>query len=66
MTRLQSPDEQDWEPPGEDDDAPPTRPLTGEPPQGPPGGRIFTLEGRPVPSLYLLAWLLTVVLVWGS
>lgn len=29
------------------------------PPAGPPGGRIFTLEDRPVPALYLLAWLLT-------
>lgn len=26
---------------------------------GPPGGSIFTLEGRPAPALYLLAWLLT-------
>jgi membrane protease YdiL (CAAX protease family) len=34
--------------------------LPADPDEGPPGGRIFTLEGRPVPSLYLLAWLLTV------
>ncbi len=27
------------------------------PPSGPPGGRIFTLDGRPVPSLYLASWL---------
>jgi membrane protease YdiL (CAAX protease family) len=26
---------------------------------GPPGGGTFSLEGRPVPSLYLLAWLLS-------
>lgn len=26
---------------------------------GPPGGRIFTLEDRPVPGLYLLGWLLS-------
>ena len=29
------------------------------PPAGPPGGRIFSLDDRPVPALYLLAWLLT-------
>jgi membrane protease YdiL (CAAX protease family) len=28
--------------------------------QGPPGGRTFSLEGRRAPSLYLLAWLLSV------
>ena len=26
---------------------------------GPPGSRIFTLEGRPAPSLYLLGWLVS-------
>lgn len=30
------------------------------PPPGPPGGRTFSLEGRPAPALYLLAWLLSV------
>ncbi len=33
--------------------------MTSEPPGGPPGGRIFSLEGRPAPALYLLAWLLS-------
>ncbi len=36
----------------------------GEPPggalTGPPGGRIFSLEDRPVPALYLGAWLFSV------
>ncbi|MFN8623677.1 MAG: type II CAAX endopeptidase family protein, partial [Chloroflexota bacterium] len=35
-------------------------PPTWTPAPGPPGGRIFSLEGRPAPALYLLAWLLTV------
>jgi len=35
-----------------DADAPPPAP-----PSGPPGGRVFNLEGRPVPSVYLAAWL---------
>ena len=30
-------------------------------PEGPPGGGIFTLEGRRAPGLYLVAWVLTVV-----
>lgn len=30
------------------------------PPPGPPGSRTFSLEGRPAPALYLLAWLLSV------
>jgi membrane protease YdiL (CAAX protease family) len=30
-------------------------------PEGPPGARIFSLEGRPAPALYLLGWLLTIV-----
>ncbi len=29
----------------------------GPPPPGPPGGRTFSLEGRPAPSLYLIGWL---------
>ena len=29
-------------------------------PEGPPGGGIFTLEGRRAPGLYLVAWILTV------
>ncbi len=58
MTRLQPPDDPGWDASDEDDDPP--RSLTSDPPEGPPGGRIFTLEGRPVPSLYLIAWLLTV------
>lgn len=33
-------------------------PLTA-PPQGPPGGGIFTLEGRRAPGLYLAAWVLS-------
>jgi uncharacterized protein len=28
--------------------------------QGPPGGRVFSLEGRRAPSLYLIAWILSV------
>jgi membrane protease YdiL (CAAX protease family) len=28
--------------------------------RGPPGGRIFSLEGRRAPSLYLIAWVLSV------
>jgi membrane protease YdiL (CAAX protease family) len=28
----------------------------GRPPTGPPGGRIFSLEGRPAAGLYLVAW----------
>jgi len=27
--------------------------------EGPPGGRIFSLDGRPAPGLYLVAWLLS-------
>ncbi len=30
-------------------------------PSGPPGGGIFTLEGRRAPGLYLVAWVLSVV-----
>ena len=56
MTRLQPPDDHGWDTPGDDD---PPR-LIPDAPQGPPGGRIFTLEGRPVPALYLIAWLLSV------
>ncbi len=58
MTQLPSPDGQGGDAPGEEEGSP--RFVTPEPTQGPPGGRVFTLEGRPVPSLYLLAWLLTV------
>lgn len=58
MTRPSSPDDENRDTSGDDEDPP--RPLTDDAPQGPPGGRIFSLEGRPVPSLYLLAWLLTV------
>lgn len=29
----------------------------GAAPPGPPGGRTFSLEGRPAPSLYLIGWL---------
>jgi membrane protease YdiL (CAAX protease family) len=32
----------------------------GLPPPGPPGGRVFSLEDRPAPGLYLVAWLLAV------
>lgn len=31
------------------------------PTSGPPGGRIFTLEGRPAPGLYLAGWLLSLI-----
>jgi len=31
-----------------------------ESPAGPPGGRTFSLEGRPAPALYLIAWLFSV------
>lgn len=30
------------------------------PPEGPPGGGVFSLEGRQTPGLYLVAWILTV------
>lgn len=30
------------------------------PPEGPPGGSIFSLEGRRAPGLYLVAWVLSV------
>jgi membrane protease YdiL (CAAX protease family) len=30
------------------------------PPEGPPGGGIFTLDGRRAPGLYLVAWILAV------
>lgn len=30
------------------------------PPAGPPGGKIFSLEGRGAPGLYLVAWILSV------
>ena len=41
------------------DDGPPAAddPSPGAPPPGPPGGRTFSLEGRPAPSLYLIGWL---------
>lgn len=57
MTLPPAPDDEARDAAGDDED--PSGPLTPQP-QGPPGGRIFTLEGRPVPSLYLLSWLLTV------
>jgi membrane protease YdiL (CAAX protease family) len=44
----------------EEDQAPPSDWVSGppsRPPTGPPGGRIFTLEGRPAAGLYLVAWL---------
>jgi membrane protease YdiL (CAAX protease family) len=44
---------------GSDDD-PPISPTGSPVLTGPPGGRIFTLEQRPVPSLYLSAWLFSV------
>jgi membrane protease YdiL (CAAX protease family) len=44
------------EPGPNEDDLDPAR----SEPSGPPGGQIFTLEGKPVPSLYLLAWLFSV------
>ena len=46
-----------------DSDADAADPFAGLPPAataGPPGGRTFSLEGRPAPALYLLAWLLSV------
>ena len=42
------------------DDHPATIPTSEPILSGPPGGRIFTLEQRPVPSLYLAAWLFSV------
>jgi membrane protease YdiL (CAAX protease family) len=58
LTQLLPPDDPDGAAFDDDEDAP--RVVIPGPPEGPPGGRVFTLEGRPVPSLYLLAWLLTV------
>ena len=48
----------DRTPPGPD----PEPATPSEPPalDGPPGGGIFTLEGRRAPGLYLVAWLLSV------
>lgn len=57
-----------------DADLPADEPGQGDPPDrattgpaapdpiltGPPGGRIFTLEDRPVPGVYLIAWLCSV------
>lgn len=41
-------------------DAAPVAPAAPEgPPVGPPGGSVFTLEGRPAPGLYFAAWALT-------
>lgn len=40
-------------PPGEQPDLTPDGPASG-----PPGGRTFSLEARPAPGLYLVAWLL--------
>lgn len=34
--------------------------LPPEPDEGPPGGGIFSLEGRRAPGLYLMAWILTI------
>lgn len=60
MTQLLPPDDRDGDALEDGEGAPHLLTRPPDPPQGPPGGRIFTLEGRPVPSLYLLAWLLTV------
>lgn len=35
-------------------------PAPSVPAPGPPGGRVFSLEGRPAPALYLVAWLFSV------
>lgn len=55
----------DSEPPGpistEEDDEAPELPASGRTPEGPPGGRIFSLEGRPAAGLYLVAWLLALI-----
>ncbi|MEA2622559.1 MAG: protease family protein [Chloroflexota bacterium] len=52
----------DSEPPGpittEEDQTSELEPIPTEPPTGPPGGSIFSLEGRPAAGLYLVAWLL--------
>ena len=40
-----------------DPGAPETLPA---PDEGPPGGRIFSLEGRPTPALYLIGWVFSV------
>ncbi len=53
MTAPQPPeddDPDDFESPG----------VVPPPSSGPPGGRIFTLDGRPVPSLYLGTWLFSI------
>lgn len=51
-------------PPDDGIDLPPGErepiPEQAAPAPGPPGGRTFTLEGRPVPALYLLGWLLPI------
>lgn len=54
----------DSEPPAlistEEDDPEPEDPAPAWIPTGPPGGRIFSLAGRPAPGLYLVAWLFAV------
>ena len=41
----------------EEDEPPPPPAVVGS--AGPPGGRVFSIEDRPAPSLYLLGWLLS-------
>ena len=45
---------------GRSDDDPSEVVAAPATPPGPPGGRVFTLEGRPVPALYLLGWILPI------
>jgi membrane protease YdiL (CAAX protease family) len=49
------------DPAGERDESTRTESELPPVPQGPPGGRIFSLEGRPAPGLYLVAWLLSLI-----
>lgn len=54
----------DAPPPGrirteEDDPEDAGPPPTPVPTPGPPGGRTFSLDGRPAPALYLISWLFT-------
>lgn len=45
--------------PAPDDPEPPSEAPLGSLSKGPPGGGIFSLEGRRAPGLYLVAWILS-------
>ena len=58
---MTEPPREDEQPASADGSDPPlTEPLEPRPPAGPPGGRVFSLEGRRAPALYLVGWILSV------